>query len=414
MRNVIFSIMVCIVIAGPVALYFTQNIVGVKVPDWVSSENAKYLLGDVSEAHVKANLNLTGFRSERLQSALQAEIGNHIPLKATILLNNAALQRTFIAVSSELFGWDCYPTYFGSDEIYVSDHDALSYIPDERVVEWLERAKTFSLELSKFAEEHPDIEFRVVIPDTLHTSRANPVMDLVSRSIHIEDFVDVMRAPCSSLRNVTVSSKAYADFDAYLSDFYATDGHWNGWGAIAAYDELLVETDQIHGRYAGVADSALMDRALIYNGQSSRAGLMLLNERVDEPAMRLAGLSVEDGASGYLLLEDGAQALSEAGLYGEYNFYALWYGGDVPAIIVSDDTDKGNALIVSDSFGDPFRWIIASDHCRTYSVMDLHGASKDDMTLIDRLNMSDADVVYFVGSPFDFATFSERHESYFD
>lgn len=308
----------------------------------------------------------------------------------------------------------CYPTYFGSDEIYVPEHDALSYIPDDRVTEWLEGVKTFSTQLSGFAEEHPDIEFRIVIPDTLHTSRANPVMDLVSQSIDVDDFVDVIRDACSPLQNVVVSSKTYSTFDAYLVDFYTTDGHWNGWGAIAAYDKLLAEAAPVHKHYDAAEDQTLREQSLIYNGQSSRAGLMLLSERVDEPAMRLSGLSVEEGASGYLLLEEGARALFETGLYGEYNFYALWYGGDKPTVILSDDSDRSSALIVSDSFGDPFRWVVASDHARTYGVMDLYGASREDAMLIDRLDMSDADVVYFVGSPLDLATFPERHANYFD
>lgn len=104
-RNVIFSIIVCIVIASPAALYFVQNVAGARLPDWVSSENAKYLSGGMGEAHVKASLNLRGFKSGKFQSALETEIGNHIPLKATVLLGNAALQRTLIVASNGLFNW---------------------------------------------------------------------------------------------------------------------------------------------------------------------------------------------------------------------------------------------------------------------------------------------------------------------
>ena len=41
-------------------------------------------------------------------------MGNCIPMKATALLANAALQRSAIETSNALFGWECYPAFYGS------------------------------------------------------------------------------------------------------------------------------------------------------------------------------------------------------------------------------------------------------------------------------------------------------------
>lgn len=69
---------------------------------------------------------------------------------------------------------------------------------------------------------------------------------------------------------------------------------------------------------------------------------------------------------------------------------------------------------MSDSFGCPFRWLVAATHSETYGVMDLYTSSKEDVSFEERLALSEANTVFFVGSPYDFSTFLDRHPRYFD
>lgn len=81
--------------------------------------------------------------------------------------------------------------------------------------------------------------------------------------------------------------------------------------------------------------------------------------------------------------------------------------------IASDNSENGNALVVSDSFGESFRWVVADNYSETHSVMDLRGNSVGSETLADRLVLSKAKEVFFVATPPDYSTFLVRRPRYF-
>ena len=64
-----------------------------------------------------------------MQAELETEVGNYIPCKGIAQLTNARLQRTAIALSSDLFRWDAYPTFYGSKYVYVPKDDVLLGLP---------------------------------------------------------------------------------------------------------------------------------------------------------------------------------------------------------------------------------------------------------------------------------------------
>ncbi len=205
----------------------------------------------------------------------------------------------------------------------------------------------------------------------------------------------------------------YSSFDEYLSNLYSTDHHWSGYGAVDAYNELAYQVGL--PKYDVSEDSNIgFDSALVFNGHYARSGLMLLNKLVDEPKLRVSNLHVERGESGYLIQDNGGCLALESGLYGEYSFYQTWYGGEKFTHIVSGIIENDNALVVSDSFGDAMRWVIADNYSQTYSVMDLFGGSENNATLEGRLGMSGAQTVFFVGVPKNYSTFMTRYPNYFE
>ena len=67
---------------------------GVALPSWFTADDAAYLSGGVVEADPAAYASLEGFSSGEFQIAAEDAVGNCIPMKATALLANAALQRS--------------------------------------------------------------------------------------------------------------------------------------------------------------------------------------------------------------------------------------------------------------------------------------------------------------------------------
>ncbi len=193
-RNMIFSVLICLLLIGPTILFCTHAVAKIPMPGWLTSEDAKYLSGGSGGG-------------EGVRAKVQSKIENSIPFKASVLLGNAALQRSFIEVSNAPFGWECYPTYYGSGYAYVPEYDALSFIPSRDSNGWLGKIREFSSKLSEFAEAHSDIEFYIIVPDMLRTSRINPVKALTSQTVCNEDLIEIMEDECGLANNVIVSGK---------------------------------------------------------------------------------------------------------------------------------------------------------------------------------------------------------------
>ena len=113
LRNILFAGVLCLLLCGP-ALIGLASWGGVALPSWFTADDAAYLSGGVVEADPAAYASLEGFSSGEFQIAAEDAVGNCIPMKATALLANAALQRSAIETSNALFGWECYPAFYCS------------------------------------------------------------------------------------------------------------------------------------------------------------------------------------------------------------------------------------------------------------------------------------------------------------
>lgn len=395
-RNVLFSATICLMLAGPAALFCMHSVAKVPLPGWLTSEDAAYLSGGSEKS------------AEGIRGLLESGIEGNIPFKAFAFLGNAATQRVFIESSNLLFDWECFPTYYGSDRVYVPRFNALGTMQGDAAEEWAGGMRAFSSKLSEFAHNHLDVEFHVIVPELDRTAKVSPIADLTSDYIDTQDLVELMKGECGQADNVEIVSKSYSSYAAFLHDYYSTDMHWNGYGAINAFNEAMNQGGPAYHALGEIE----MGGDYFYNGDIARAGLMLLDERIAEPRMVTSGLSTGQD-QGYLLLKDGTVQMAESGIYGEYNFYSLWYGGDRAMCIASDNSENGNALVVSDSFGESFRWVVADNYSETHSVMDLRGNSVGSETLADCLVLSKAKEVFFVATPPDYSTFLVRRPRYF-
>lgn len=414
LRNVIMSLAACAFFAGPALLFGAQKLDVVSVPDWLSTKDASYLSGGVVQADVLASATLEGFMNEDLQEALESEISNSIPMKASALLCNAAVQRFAIASSSAMFSWPIYPTYYGSSRLLDPVATALSRFPMHESDDLVKSVQKFARGVDAVASRYPDKRFCIVIADQSDFSNANPAFDLMDDLVDSQRLEALMREELD-LGGGTVDTVlvAYDDAAKYYDDFYRTDHHWNGYGALEAYNAIPesygFQVIQDPRPLEGISD-------ILMNGSNARSGLDLLNQPAQEPVFDLGGISIASDVVPPVLDRDGVQRLQNEMLRAEFNFYETWYGGWSDAILENEaPAVAGNALIVCDSFGTAFRYLVAKNCEKTYVDYDLH-ADKEELfaTLEDRIRESDCDVVFFVARPGNYIDFLNRWPGYFE
>lgn len=85
------------------ALFVVQRTGILDIPSWLNSQDASSFSGGQVEAGMMDNLSLGGFQNKALQDAFEHGVEECIPMKASALLGNAAVQRAAIAASDVLF-----------------------------------------------------------------------------------------------------------------------------------------------------------------------------------------------------------------------------------------------------------------------------------------------------------------------
>ena len=406
-RNAVLAMVVMLMLLMPATFFCIQRMAHVDLPAWLTAEEATYLSGGKSDIDIHAEATLEGFASGSFQNALEAEIGNFIPAKASLLLGDAALQRSTIALSDRLFGWGCYPTFYGSTVLYLPECGFLAGLPMQDSEEVRAGLEAFSGGLAQFAARHPDKTFYVVLPDSAQFSTLLPSSRLIASPLDATTAARLLSSEWEDIPNLSLSLAAYDDLDGFTSSFYRTDGHWNGYGALKAYGALMADLPQLEE--IGVEGEV---EGPVFNGQNSRHGLMLLDYPAIEPRLDASSIKVASGATGWILAEDDALVFGDYPFESEYNFYASWYGGDIDTVLTNDEKE-GSALLVSDSFGDAFRWLLAQSYRKVSNYTDLHVGSQGGVTLEDRIAQSDSDTIVFVGQPSGYVNFLDRKPGYF-
>lgn len=401
-RDAALAVILGLFMIGPAFLFGVQ-VMGADVPTWLSARNSQWLSGGYQESQVGKHATAEGFASGKLQKALDVAIGNHIPAKAGALLGNAAFQRIFIEVSNALFAWRCYPTYYGSKRIYIPEANALVRPAMSGRSDTLEVLESFGDDLAAFADRHRGISFKVVVPDVSECSVANPSSSLVSDAVSTEGCVGALEMATSSVSNVSVASVRFDDVDSYYEKYYKGDHHWNGfgaWEAFAAASGGVVTNETVRGL-----------SPICMNGSLAREGLLLINEPAEEPLYDIGGISVSEGAVPALLMPDGASRLMVEPNEAEFNFYHSWYGDPAPLQI--NGGGSGSSLVLCDSFGAAFQWLVAA-RCETTAVyQDMHVNRRGDETLEERLGAG-YDTVYIVAHIDGFTSLGDRFPSYFE
>lgn len=406
-RSGLFALILGLILMGPALLIVAERF-NVDVPTWMTSEDAEYLTGAAGSDADWSDLSWQSFATEELQSCVENELSGKVPTKAIALLSNAGLQRSAIELSNCVFGWQCYPTYYGSDRIYIPKENAVSYFAERPSKNQDEGLGAFCEGLVAFASEFPEVSFHVVVADQSRTMAANPSRTLMSRTKTTSEYFEQMRERLDGAPNVFITCSMYDSLDAFYRNYYTTDNHWNGFGIAESAKKVGLDINDLER-----AEKLTFD-TVVFNGANSRQGLYLLNEEPIEPLFDLEDLTIapDSHVPSILQVKDVTDIVSAMA---DWDFYSFWYGGIRDHMLENRAKagERSSAVLICDSFGSGMQWPIAKHYERTNVNYDLHFRSEGAEKLADRIAESAAKDVYFVAEFNGYATCLKRHQDYF-
>lgn len=406
--SLLFIALFCCVLACPCAFFILQHIPGVALPDRVTSESAQVLSGATEDPALSVHASLTGFRSGAFQEALGAEIEDNIPFKADILMGEAALQRGFIAASNALFDWQCYPTFYGSEELYLPSLDALTSIPEDTVSEYDWAGwEDFVRGAVAFAKAHPDKRVTVWVEGT--NSFYDGVMDegLMSDVLTKDMLVADAMSIAGEVPNVRFLSKSEPDIEGYYERNYRSDHHWNAEGAQQAY-EIMVNALGLESQGEVPFGSV---SALPFDGWRSRDGLMKLEEPVTDALTDYSELTLWNADGTEESGQEHRKYFDSDEDEQRYYFYEDYYGAYGSTALLEGARAK-NALMISDSFGAAVKRPLATNYGKLYTEWCLTGGEIS-QGLESYCADKQLDDIYFVGKPANYADMMERNPGLF-
>lgn len=350
MRNILLTVFLCLLLCSPAVLYCAERL-DISLPSWLTTEDANYLKGGITEAHVAEHLSIDGFLDKDLQTAVEDKVGNYIPCKALALLGNAAMQRESIVLSNCLFRWEAYPATYGSNYLIVPDDkrmlkEAATY--DEKRIHL---GESVAASLNDLAQRWPNVGvFVYLAADSAYVQDA-PNAQLVSNPLNYASLRAIFDAPDVKYHWIDGETS----YEEYNRLWFKSDHHWTAEGAYSAFQEIS-EAMGLDVQSLGDVKIIELDEPLFYGTRARRA---LDSDYADRLAYiwpnNLPNLEVEfRGKTG--TIDDLVHAkVYQEGRYNK-NKFANHYGNlfhtDVGLLRIRnlDARDEKKLVIVSDSY----------------------------------------------------------------
>lgn len=394
-QNKVFSAVICLVFVGPILMFGALGVFKLELPEWMTSEEVQYLEGSSAKHGVRENLNKAGLVSGNLQKAIEEKIEEYVPCRASSIIVSAALQRSSIAASNLVVGWECYPTFYGSDKVYAPQYDAVAYIPlspsEEQDDEWKEFAKS----VGNAAAEYPDKNFVIYLVQGYEDPSYNPAFGLVSDPADPGRAYGIMADELQGISNVNVLTKTYESGESYYESFFTTDHHWNIVGALEAYEQLSDVLDVSKNEFGGLEPILNYE----YTGATARWGRDLVEEHVFDVEDDFSYLTVEL-PNGYQASCANHDSFWNYPVIGKrFKFYDSYYDNiSCPCLIFGGDGDQ-DCLLVSNSYGAALQRPLASSYRNLYTSRRLHPNSAETETLSEQLERTNVQDIVFVANP---------------
>lgn len=335
---------------------------GVAFPEWTGIGNHRSQLeGRNYAAPPKASME--NIAEGKFQAGAEKYLSDVVPMRDNVLLANAALQRTCIKAANVPLGFECYPTFFGSNYVVVPEKNAVLRTvrgPMDNVEEAVDNIIGVINEISK---ARPDIRIVVQVIIDTYISDRNPTYQLVSNKYDMRWFEawfsDKLTDDALLLYDEIASSE-----DLY-SSWYNSDHHWRTQRAGKAYVQLgnsLGWSNCLSGSEQEVIPA--------WYGASARNGLMLdwadsLNDYPRDYSMLKCVFNGQSRDRGNL----EKYWRGEDPSFSTYNGYGSYYGPAGEARYThTNPTNKKTCLFVHQSYGDAIERDVALNYAITVGV----------------------------------------------
>lgn len=208
---------------------------------------------------------------------------------------------------------------------------------------------------------------------------------------------------------IGIEAFTFNDYEDYKKYFYKTDHHWNYAGSYVGYLEIA----EMFGIENTLKPTGVLTNHDLYYGTSSR--LVQNYDSKEEFSYYDFDFPKHDVYISGKLDVYGHYEDYENGNYTKdktTNYYHLVYGNDAGEVVFDyHQKDRENLLIISDSYGDPVKELLASHFNKTYAV-DLRHYKKitgKDFDFDKYVEENDVDKVLFIISP-TFLTKEDRNQ----
>lgn len=173
------------------------------------------------------------------QSAFDAALAFSVPNRDEALLADARWQRKIIGVAAWMFGFDAYPTFYGSRFVYICKMNRITMIPVKSTSMWQKKVKNSIQYYISFLNRHKKYRFFFAFIDRPNISVDGYLYNYVKNTIDYHDINMYLSSRIS--KNGKIIDLGYNKGDNIYRYFYRTDHHWNINGAIRAYN-LIAES----------------------------------------------------------------------------------------------------------------------------------------------------------------------------
>lgn len=315
------------------------------------------------------NPSVDSFLSGDFQDDLESYTADALPLRETLLLGKASLQRLSISQMAALLGYDAYHTFFGSGYLHETEGNRLLAAPARQSKKVLNGLAASVDSINDFVASNPGYSYYFAMPYRSDVLGIGPLAGLVSEPVDAEFLQSRIFSRLSP--DITQIDLMPSSYEEFKEDYFKTDHHWNIKGAYKAYCKI--------NEAMGNASSTLPCGELLtfptaqFYGSEARSGLdtsmgpdMIQDYEFAVPnheAWIYGELMPNDFAASTQAYIDGFQPDNPF-----VNLYADYWHADYGQIVFvnQDNKTSKNLLIVADSFSNPMERMFLSSYSRVY------------------------------------------------
>lgn len=312
--------------------------------------------------------------NNNFQESFSKFVADDVPLRNKVIISNAALQQAAIQFASLPFGFEVYPTFFGSDYLYSPTKKRAYKMPLVQSADLSASINKARSVWSALIERHPDTRWFIYMPDRAPISLVNPGRNLINnaadRKYWEDEFFSKLPKSC------TYVNGAYENAGKWDSDFFKSDHHWQIQGAFSAYQTLTKRLNVTSIEHAGFFET----NSGKFWGSYARGGLCFSGEsdRIWDIAYIPSALKVRING------KDANATSLDKGFYvpntsyiapAEYsNVYEGWFHVDYAHIEIENETAETDKtlLIIGDSFTSNIERLFAENYRSVYVVDPRH------------------------------------------